>query len=430
MHPSGYFNQTLTVEYTIRGSLDGTTLVPDEFTSPANNNDPQQIFPIDIPGNAGLFDIDYVVKEFNRRGAIATRYIHTLWLVAPVAGAVGAEIQVVDAVNGTVRVQEIVSTLTGLTTFYRRSPPVRISQGSLLRIFGFDNPGLDTIKLRMLIEYIIDLNVAAASICCEEEPIPGPEGPVGPQGAQGPEGDQGDTGDSDVFDNLLNTVPSGVATGTRANLGINNGITGTTSQPQPTGTNLLTSTTRTRFASAVGAGLSISMRSGIVLWWRGNAAGLGGFDARFRFALTSFVVGHRAFIGFRAITAIIGNVNPSTLVNIIGIGFDAASSQWAIMHNDAAGAATVIPLGVAFDVDVNDLLELQLEAAANAGSVDYTVTNMSTGDVAAGTLAANLPANTVFLSTHVWSNTGADATTATTFDTVDIPIFTPTPSTP
>jgi len=165
--PSGYFNQTYTVEYTIPGSLDGVTLVPLNIAVPSidNNDDPQQFYRPEVEDNAGLFDVDYVVNEFNRRGATATRIIHQIWLVSPVPGAAFAEIQVVDSVDGATIVQEVVDSLAGLTTYYRTVPPVEVPQGSLLRITGFENPGIEPIRLRLTIQFADDLLLVAQALC-------------------------------------------------------------------------------------------------------------------------------------------------------------------------------------------------------------------------------------------------------------------------
>lgn len=166
--PSGYFNQSFTVEFTISGSLDGTTLVPTELQAPSENDDPQQLYRVDVVGNAGLFDVDYLVTEFNRRGAVGSRFVAMIWIVSPIAGSPGASLAVVDAVDGPILVQETVDSLAGLTRYYRRIPNgVLVPQGSLLSISGFTNPGTDTIKVRLTIQFINDLIEIQSALCCE-----------------------------------------------------------------------------------------------------------------------------------------------------------------------------------------------------------------------------------------------------------------------
>jgi len=420
--PSGYFNQTFTVEYTIHGSLDGVTLVPDELQAPAHNDDPQQFYRIEVEGNAGLFDVDYLVNTFNRRGAVGTRLIHVTWISSPVAGAVDAEINVVDAIDGPVLVQEAIDSLSGLTTYYRRSPPIWVPQGSLLQISGFTNLGIDTIKVRLTIQFTDDLTAAQMAVCCGTE-IPGPTGPAGPAGPAGEGGDEGPEGVPGSMVDALRSLPSGATS--RVNAGIPTTVSGTAAQQIPTSTNLLTSLSRTRATGVAGAGQAASWRSDIALWWRGNAAGLGGFNARWRFGLPAFAAGFRAFVGFTDLLTQLPDAEPSALTNIIGIGFDSSSSQWAIMHNDAAGSATIVPLNASFNVAITDLISLQLIADPNAGTVDWVARNVSAGVLLSGTIAADLPAADVFLAHQEWVNTGAIAGTAPLLDLVDIVVVTP-----
>ena len=57
---------------------------------------------------------------------------------------------------------------------------------------------------------------------------------------------------------------------------------------------------------------------------------------------------HRAFAGMRNTIAAPTDVDPSTLTNICGMGYDAADTNIQFMHNDGAGRATKIDLGAAF----------------------------------------------------------------------------------
>lgn len=218
-----------------------------------------------------------------------------------------------------------------------------------------------------------------------------------------------------VESNVLRAVSANGA-GIMANLGIPSTPSGASSNPALASTNLVTSTPRARFTSAVGAGSTSGVRSNIALWWRGNAARLGGFTIIWRFAQASFVAGHRSFVGLRALTTQIPAVDPTTLVDVIGVGYDLGASQWSVLHNDGAGAATQVALGAAFNVNAAELLQLRLDADPNGATVDWTMTNLSSAASATGTISADLPAATTFLSSHLWANTGSDATTAALMD--------------
>ena len=61
----------------------------------------------------------------------------------------------------------------------------------------------------------------------------------------------------------------------------------------------------------------------------------------------------RSFSGMKATTSSIGNVDPSTLTQIIGIGNDSGDTNMQIMHNDTAGTATKLDLGSSFPAKYN-----------------------------------------------------------------------------
>lgn len=254
------------------------------------------------------------------------------------------------------------------------------------------------------------------------------KGSVGPQGAQGPQGPQGPAGPSGSMVDAVYNVASGGATGARVNAGILTVSTGTLSQSAPASTNLLTSLSRTRATAGPGADLVAGWHSELALWWRGNAPSRGGFDFRWRFALASFAVGFRAFYGFRADPSMIpGNVDPSSLVNMIGMALDAGDSQWSLIHAGASGPATVIPLGAGFNVATTDALSLQLECESNGTAVNWIARNLSTGAQQLGFIDSNLPASDVFLAPHEWTSTGTEAATQIFNELVDLVGVRPTP---
>jgi hypothetical protein len=225
-------------------------------------------------------------------------------------------------------------------------------------------------------------------------------------------------------DNALELVPANTGAAP-LNLGIPNVTSGGGSHPPLAAASLLESTPRWRATSAVGAGSSSQHRSNIGLWLRGAVAGVGGFHYRARFGVSVFVAGFRAFVGLLAQTAAIAGVDPSTLVDQFGMAYNLGQTQWSIFHNDNAGASTQVPLGAGFNVVANDFLQLDIIAAAAAADIDYLVTNLTTGAVASGTIAAELPVNTTFLCSHAWVNTGNVAATAAQVDIARIAVAPP-----
>jgi hypothetical protein len=169
---------------------------------------------------------------------------------------------------------------------------------------------------------------------------------------------------------------------------------------------------RLSYVSAAGSGSSALVRALFAAHGLGDAAGAGGFTAVFRFGVgdAAAVANARMFVGFYVASSI-GNVEPSSLTNTIGIGCDAGEATLSMIHNDAAGTATKVALGASFPADTQsvDVYELVLYAPPNSSTVGYRVTRLNTGDTATGILLSNLPAGSQLLAPQFWRNSGATA---------------------
>jgi hypothetical protein len=190
--------------------------------------------------------------------------------------------------------------------------------------------------------------------------------------------------------------------------------TGTATGRSPATTNLLTSLRRIAYVSAAGAGSSCGLLPhNAVMYWRGNAAGLGGFHLVMRAAVSdaAAVADARWAMGLFATGAVIGNVNPSTLLDFIALACDNGAANLSLMHNDGAGVATSIALGASFPANTlsADLYELELYAAPNAAAINYRVTNAISGAVASGVVSTDLITSTTFVAPQFWRNNGATA---------------------
>lgn len=134
----------------------------------------------------------------------------------------------------------------------------------------------------------------------------------------------------------------------------------------------------------------------------GDVAGAGGFHYVCRWAgATGLTNGsHRGFMGLRSTTSAPTDVNPSTLTDIIGMGWDAADTFIQIMHNDGSGTATKVPTSLAKpSADRTDYYELSLfSPAGTTQEVYWRVTNLATGAEATGTVNSDLPTTTTFLN--------------------------------
>ena len=186
---------------------------------------------------------------------------------------------------------------------------------------------------------------------------------------------------------------------------------GTATTRNVANTSFFTMLRRTGVVSATSAGSSSRTSNGQLQFMRGDAAGKGGFFAIFRFGCSdaATVTGARSFVGFAASS--IGNVDPSTILNMIGVGTDAGEANLSIMHNDGSGAATKVALGANFpDHTLSvDAYELVLFCAPNTSTVGYQVTRLNTGDVASGSISTDLPSTTTLMLPQFLRNNGATA---------------------
>lgn len=172
--PTGYFNQTYAVEFTVEGPLDGDTLQPPLLDSPpagVSPLDPQQLFRRTVPA-LGLIDPDYTVPEAEagRRGARGNRLVTFLWIQGSVPGAPGASVDLVDAVDGTPLLQRSIASLAGESSFFRLG--IFIPQGSMLRVSGLAGSAAAPIKVRLHIQFLNDAKNIAAVLeaqCCIED---------------------------------------------------------------------------------------------------------------------------------------------------------------------------------------------------------------------------------------------------------------------
>ena len=205
-----------------------------------------------------------------------------------------------------------------------------------------------------------------------------------------------------------------------------NGITltnvGTLTARNVANTNLLTRARRTGHVSSGTAGSLCSLRSAATTLFTGNGT-LGGFTWVYRFgpADAASVSGARQFHGVWATTTAPTNVEPSTLVNCIGVGNGTANTNLFVYFGNAS-AGTPIDLGANFPCNTlsADLYEISLYCPPAGGCV-YKVTRLNTGHVATGTIASgSIPAATTALSMlSSWRCNNATAL-AVAFDIVSL----------
>lgn len=188
--------------------------------------------------------------------------------------------------------------------------------------------------------------------------------------------------------------------------------TGTATAANWASTSLHTSLRRIDYLVTTAATTAVAgWRGAAAQFWRGNGAGLGGFHyvVRWAPATGAATTTSRCFAGLWASTAASTDVQPSTLTNAVGLGFDAADANLQIFTNDNTGTATKTDLGASFVVPTTDrakVYELALFAPPNGSSITYEATDLVTGAVATGTLSTDLPVNTTALNVYGYCSVG------------------------
>jgi len=101
----------------------------------------------------------------------------------------------------------------------------------------------------------------------------------------------------------------------------------------------------------------------------------------------------RAFFGICPASAFT-DVNPSTRLNIFGMGWDNGDTNVQIMHNDGSGAATKIDLGASFprpSADRTNMYDVEVYCPPGGASMTCTVRNLTNSAEATETITTNMP---------------------------------------
>lgn len=189
--------------------------------------------------------------------------------------------------------------------------------------------------------------------------------------------------------------------------------TGTATARNVATTNAFTWMRRLGYVSAATAGSTAGIRSTILQFGTGNGARLGGFHFVVRFGISdaAIVAGARTMVGLTATTTAFANAEPSTFLNLIGMGHDSTDTNFQIMYNDGAGAATKVDLGASFPKGTTntDMYELSLYCAPNGTTIYYQAVNLTSNASTSGTITTNLPLNTQLLTWQAWRSNNATA---------------------
>jgi len=135
-----------------------------------------------------------------------------------------------------------------------------------------------------------------------------------------------------------------------------------------------------------------------------------GFLLAFRFNREdagTFVTDTRVFIGLSTSLTPPTNVQPSTLLNSIGIIKDSTDATYSL-YSAGGAIGTKIDLGANFNAaSINDSFEVIFFSPINSGKVYYEVRRVNTGytHVTSGEFSsANLPASPVQMGVRAWIN--------------------------
>lgn len=194
--------------------------------------------------------------------------------------------------------------------------------------------------------------------------------------------------------------------------------TGTATLRNVATTNLFTRMRRLGYVSAATAAALCGARVAVAQVTVGDGAGAGGFFKVCRFGISdaATVAGARMFVGVSATTGAPTNVEPSTLLNCIGVGHGAADTNLKVFSGGSS-AQTPVNLGAGFPITAGSAIpyELALFSPPNLnGVVRWQVTRLDTGVTASGTLTGSggviLPATTTLLTyMQAWRTNNATA---------------------
>lgn len=173
-------------------------------------------------------------------------------------------------------------------------------------------------------------------------------------------------------------------------------------------TNMLTNSRRLSYISAGTAGAAGGWREAVAKYSLGST-GWGGFHIMARVGMLTLPAGYRIFIGLHSSTSVIGNVDPSSLTNMCGLGKDTGDTTLQFMHNDASGTAVKINTGIT--LAVNDVIDFRMFCAPGGNKIFFSVQILNGGSLVTGDsgVSTNLPAASTGLCIHNWCNNGATA---------------------
>ena len=194
-------------------------------------------------------------------------------------------------------------------------------------------------------------------------------------------------------------------------INFSNSITGTATIRNVTSDTLFNSMRRLGYSTGNGPGGSAGNRHNVLQFFISANPTFGGFfyTARFGISTNSTLATQRSFVGLIALTTALPNADPSTNINMIGFGVDAADTTWYFMHNDVSGIATKDALVGTFaprDLGVT-MFEIRIYSPPGTAIIYYSIEALGGGSFYEGNTSTDIPAVGTLLAPQIWTNNSA-----------------------
>lgn len=187
----------------------------------------------------------------------------------------------------------------------------------------------------------------------------------------------------------------GVTTTAGINFGVSWTVIATQAHPAQASTNFLTALRRATYSTSTTIGNGSGVLAAANTFWRGNAAGLGGFFFFARVGVVTFQSAMQIAVCLLPTAALGGE--PSAVNNHICLRKDSTDANWFFSTRNGT-TATPVDLGLA--VAANQVLDLYVWAGPNASDITYRVERIDSASVLADnvTTSSTLPVSTTFLA--------------------------------
>jgi hypothetical protein len=143
----------------------------------------------------------------------------------------------------------------------------------------------------------------------------------------------------------------------------------------------------------------------------GNAAFGAGSKITFDVVFPAYVSTQRIFVGYTSTFGQISStVDPSAILNIIGIGKDAADATLQFMFNNGSGTATKVNTGITPTVNDEYLITIELPSNTTSSTVTIERRTKTASTKNSATNSAKIPTAGTLMYWHVVSNSAAIST--------------------